>query len=280
MIKNTENKNDYARPTVQLKFSEAGAALVVSEVVRRPLIKNSKQTFLETFNVKKLTSNRLLGSLNAADFSRLQPYLEPVSLSQGESLYQPPDRIRCIYFPESAVISDLQMLEDGRTVEIAMTGKEGVTGLSSAFNSQTAANWTEVVVAGNALKLNAQILRQEFACNNSLQTSLFGCLNSYIEQISQKVICNNYHQLKERFCSWLLMLQNRSGSNRLSLTHEQIARFLGVHRPGITHLANELREREIIDYRRGQIIIINCRELENLTCSCFRLSEPPAVAGG
>ncbi len=271
MIKNTEIKNGYARPTVQLKFSEARAALVVNEVVKKPLIKNSKQAFLDTFNVNKLTSNRLLGSLNAADFSRLQSYLEPVLLSQGESLYQPQDRIRYIYFPESAVISDLQMLEDGRMVEIAMTGKEGVTGISSVFNSQTAANWTEVIVAGKALKLNAQILKQEFTCNNSLQTSLFDYVNSYIEQISQKVICNNYHQLKERFCSWLLMLQNRNGGDEFSLTHEQIARFLGVHRPGISHIANELREREIIEYRRGQILILNLRELENLTCSCFSL---------
>ncbi|HXH70932.1 MAG TPA: Crp/Fnr family transcriptional regulator [Pyrinomonadaceae bacterium] len=269
MINKTENKNGYPRRNAQLKFPKANVALDIIGVVKKPFVKNSRQAFLETYNVMKPSSNRLLGSLNASDLSRLNLYLEPVTLSLGQSLYQPQDRIRYIYFPESAVISDLQMLEDGRTVEIAMTGKEGVTGLSSVFNSRTATNWTEVVVAGNALKLNAQILKQEFGCNNSLQTSLLDYVNSYIEQISQKVICNNYHQLKERFCSWLLMLQNRNGSDKFSLTHEQIARFLGVHRPGISHIANELREREIIDYRRGQIIILNGRELKNLTCSCF-----------
>jgi CRP-like cAMP-binding protein len=271
MINKTENKNLYARQNAQLKFSNINAALDIKEVVKKPFVKNSRQAFLETLNIKKTSSNQLLSSLNANDFLQLLPHLEPVSLTVGETLYQPEDRIRYIYFPESTVISDLQMLEDGRTVEIAMTGKEGVTGLSSIFNSQTTTNWTEVVVAGNALKLNAQILKQEFGCNNSLQISLFNYANSYIGQISRRVICNNYHQLKERFCSWLLMLQNRNGSDKFSLTHEQIARFLGVHRPGISHIAMELRDRGIIDYRRGQIIILNGLKLENLTCSCFQL---------
>jgi CRP-like cAMP-binding protein len=269
MINKIENKNAYARTSAQLKFPKVSAALAINEVVKNPVAKHFKQGFLESFAVKKTSFNQLLRSLNSVDFARLHPYLEPVSLSSGESLYQPQDRIRYIYFPESAVISDLQMLEDGRTVEVSMTGKEGVVGLSSVFSSQTAANWTEVVVPGNALKLNAQILKQEFGSNISLQASLLGYVNSYIEQISQKVICNNYHQLKERFCSWLLMLQNRNGGNRFLLTHEQIARFLGVHRPGISHITLKLREKGIIDYRRGQIIILKHRELENLTCSCF-----------
>jgi CRP-like cAMP-binding protein len=268
MINKTENKNGYPRQAAQLRFPKVNVALDINDVVKKPPVKSSRQAFLETFNVKKPSANRLLCSLSPSDLSRLRPYLEPVKLRLGESLYQPQDRIRYIYFPETAIISDLQMLEDGRMVEVA-TGKEGVTGLSCIFNSRSAANWTEVIVAGNALKLNAQILKQEFGCNNSLQTTLLDYINSYIEQISQRVVCNNYHQLKERFCSWLLMLQNRNGGDKFSLTQEQIARFLGVHRPGISHAANEMRDKEIIDYRRGQIIILNRRELENLTCSCF-----------
>jgi CRP-like cAMP-binding protein len=269
MINKTENKNGYLQRNAQLKFPKINVALDINEVVRNPFAKSSRQGFLETLNARKLTSNRLLSSLNAADFSRLQPYLEPVSLSLGESLYQPQDRIRYIYFPESAVISNLQMLEDGRTVEIAMTGREGVTGLSSIFNSQPANDWTEVSVAGDALRLNAQILKQEFYCYGTLQSSLFNYLSSYIEQISQRVICNNYHLIEKRFCSWLSMLQSRHNKNKFFLTHEQIARYLGVQRPLISNLARKLRDRKIIDYRRGRITILNYGELEKLTCSCF-----------
>ena len=271
MNNNTRDKNGCAQPNGQSKFSKVRTALNISEVVKKPFVKNSNHVFRESLRVRNLSANRLINSLNIEDFARLEPYLESVSLSFGKSLYQPQDHIRYIYFPESAVISNLQMLEDGRTVEIAMTGKEGVTGLSSIFNSRSAVDWTEVIVAGNALKLNAQIFKQEFNLSTSLQSSIFIYANSYIEQISRRVICNNYHQIKERFCSWLLMLQNRNGGSKFSLTQEQIARFLGVHRPSISFVANELREKKIIDYRRGQIIILNHQALEKSTCSCLQL---------
>lgn len=269
MIKNINGENDYARPKAQLRFPEAGARFVVNEVGRKSPTKNSRHVSLESLNFRKPSSNRLLGSLSARDLSRLQPYLKSVSLIVGENIYQPHDRIRDVYFPESAVISNLQMLEDGRTVEIGMTGKEGVTGFSSVFNVEPPVSWTEVVVAGNALKLSARILEQEFANSPALQMSLLGYVNSYIEQISQRVVCSNFHRIEERFCSWLLMLYNRSGAGKFTLTQEQIARFLGVHRPSVSLIAGELREREIIDYRRGKIIILNLRKLEQSTCSCF-----------
>ncbi len=269
MINKTENKNAFAVPTVRLKFPDSRAALVVGQSVRNPAIKNLKHGFFENFRVKNPLTNRILSSLNANDFSRLQPHLQPVTLTAGESLYQPHDIIRYVYFLESAVVSDLQMLEDGRTIEVAMVGKEGVTGFSSVFNSQPSLNWTEVTLAGNAFKLNAQILRQEFSAGGMLQTSLLDYINSYIGQISQKVICNNYHQMKGRFCSWLLMIQKGSGKDKFSLTHEHISRLLGVHRPGISNLAKELREREVIDYQRGEIFLLNHQILRSLACPCF-----------
>jgi hypothetical protein len=152
MNNNTRDKNGCAQPNVQSKFSKVRTALNISEVVKKPFVKNSNHVFRESLRVKNLSANRLINSLNIEDFARLEPYLESVSLSFGKSLYQPQDHIRYIYFPESAVMSNLQMLEDGRTVEIAMTGKEGLTGLSSIFNSRSAVDWTEVIVAGNALK--------------------------------------------------------------------------------------------------------------------------------
>jgi CRP-like cAMP-binding protein len=269
MIDRTENKNAYTQPNAKLRFPKINGAFEINEVLKKPFAKNSGEAFPENYNVRKFSSNRILASLNAADFSRLQPYLEPVSLSFGKILCEPQDRVRYVYFPESAVISNLQMLEDGRTIEIAMTGREGVTGLSSVFNSQPASDWTEVSVAGSALRLNAQILKQEFYCYGTLQTSLFKYLGSYIEQISQRVICNNYHLMEKRFCSWLSMLQNRHYKNKFLLTHEQIARYLGVQRPLVSNLARKLREAKIIDYRRKEIIILDCPKLQSLTCPCF-----------
>lgn len=279
MINKTESQNGNPSRNAQSKFSNVNVVLDSNEVIRKPFLKNSRQTYLETtFNGGNSSSNMLLASLNAAAFARLQPYMETVSLSFGETLYQPQDRIRYIYFPESAVVSNLQMLEDGRTIEVAMTGREGVTGFSSIFSSQPANDWTEVIVAGSALRLNAQILKQEFHCYGTLLSSLFKYLNSYIGEVSQRIICNNYHLIEKRLCSWLAMLQNRHSKNKFILTHEQIARYLGVQRPLISNIARKLRERKIIDYRRAQITILDCRELEKSTCSCFHSIQEKARA--
>jgi len=269
MIDKSENKNGYPQPNAQLKFPKINVAFDFDEAAKKPFKRSSGQALLENFNAGKFSSNRLLASLNAADFSRLQPYLKPVLLSFGEILCEPQDRVRYVYFPESAVVSNLQMLEDGRTIETAMTGREGVTGLASIFNSQPASDWTEVSVAGSALRLNAQILKQEFYCCGTLQASLFKYLGSYIEQISQRVICNNYHLMEKRFCSWLSMLQNRHHKDKFFLTHEQIARYLGVQRPLISNLARKLREAGIIHYRRKEIIILDFPKLQSLACPCF-----------
>lgn len=262
-------KNRYNRTKTEVKFSKNSAAFNIQTVVKKTLGENSRRAFRESIGIRKPLFNKLLSALNINDFSRLQPFLEPVTLAPGKILFQPQDRISYLYFPESAVVCDLQMLEDGRTVEISMTGKEGVVGLSSVFNTQFATNWTEVVVAGSAFRLDVKTLKQECFDNNQLQSLLLKYIYFHIEKISQKIICSNYHQLKERFCSWLLMLHNRNGNDGFSLTHEQIARFLGVHRPGISQIAHELRDKGIIAYQRGQIFILNAAELENLTCSCF-----------
>lgn len=265
----TVTKNGYHQIKAELKFPKNQAAFGTNKIIERPLSENSPRLFRESVSHRKPLRNRLLNALHFNDFRRLQPFLEPVALTAGKILFQPQDRINYLYFPETAVVCDLQMLEDGRTVEISMTGKEGVVGLSSVFNTQFATNWTEVVVAGHAFRLNVKILKQECLNNHQLQSLLFKYVQFHIEKISQKIICSNYHQLKERFCSWLLMLYNRNGNDGFSLTHEQIARFLGVHRPGISQIAHELRDKGIISYQRGQIFILNVAELENLTCSCF-----------
>jgi CRP-like cAMP-binding protein len=216
-----------------------------------------------------LTVNHLLGALSRDVFANILPYLETVSFKGNESINQPGDSVDYIYFPESAVISEFQILEDGGTIEIAMTGREGVVGLLSAFNAYPAVNWTQVSVPGKALKIKSRFLREEIYRSSSLQKCLLDHINIYIGQISQRAVCNSRHSLEERFCSWLLMLCQRRKSGKLPLTQEQIARCLGVHRPSVTHIAQNLRERGAIDYRRGKIIITSQEKLQACSCSCY-----------
>ena len=218
---------------------------------------------------KKFLSNQLLASLSQEGFRELYPYLESACLAGNDYIYQPGDQVEFLYFPETAVISEFQILEDGRTVEIAMTGNEGVLGLLPVFNSGKAANWTQVSIGGAAAKINRQIFEKKLLRNPLFQKHMFEYITDYVRQISQRSVCNSYHIIEQRFCSWLLMIQDRQKSNKIRLTQEQIARSLGVHRPSLTHIAQSLRAKKIIDYVRGKIYILNRAELENSACPCF-----------
>lgn len=232
-------------------------------------VKSYQPKRFEKLSGKNLLANQLLAVQDEAVFAELLPYLESVTISGNEYLYREGDIIDFVYFPETAVISEFQILEDGRTVEIAMTGREGVVGLLPIYNSRHAPNWTQVSVSGTLFRINSRVLKNKLHQHQSFQNVLFDYLNNYVGQISQRSVCNSYHLIEQRFCSWLLMLHSRKKSNKLPLTQEQIARFLGVHRPSITNIAQTLRAKKIIDYVRGNIYILNRSELEKYACACY-----------
>ncbi len=214
------------------------------------------------------------GGLSVGLFNKLRPFLKQMPLSKDEYLYQQDGQIDFIYFPETAVISEFQTLADGRTIEVAVTGGEGAVGVSSVWSSSQAVNCAQVWVAGSAYKIESQVLEKEIDSSRLLQTWLHNQINSYIKQISQKVICNTHHAVEERFCTWLLMLQDRSKKSKFNLTQEYIAGVLGVYRPSVTCMAKSLREKKAIDYVRGQIFISDRQKLKKISCSCYSELEP------
>jgi CRP-like cAMP-binding protein len=230
---------------------------------------NDNLVTLEPFQLKKLITNKFLNTLFDDEFIKLLSYLEPVVFSAGEFINQADKPFEYVYFPENAVFSQLNIAEDGQMCEIAMIGKEGVVGFSTVLDSSPPRFWTQISAAGTALKIRADIFRQEFNDNKLIQIALFNYMNSFISQISQKTVCNNHHILEERFCTWFLMFHDRCSRNELRLTQEEIAMYLGVNRPSVTQLTQSLRKKEIIDYVRGKILIINRDELENLACVCY-----------
>jgi len=196
--------------------------------------------------------------------------MKTVMLTKEQFLYQEDGRLDFLYFPVTAVVSEFKILEDGRMVEIAVTGREGAIGLSSMFSgSHVAPNCTQTTQAGTAKRIDAANFERVLHSNPKLQEGLSRYVESYIRQISQKAICNMYHSVKERLCTWLLMVQDRCGRSTLNLTHEQIARTLGVYRPSITCIAQELREKKLIDYSRGGISICNRDRVEEVACTCY-----------
>lgn len=217
-----------------------------------------------------MPTNAILAGLSSELNKLISPALKPVVLRKEQFIYQEDDRMDFIYFPVTAVVSEFKMLEDGRMVEIAVTGNEGAIGLSSMFSdSHKANNCTQVSQAGTAKRLDAITFERLLKSDDKLRSGLNKFVNLYIRQISQKAICNMYHSVKERLCTWLLMLQDRCGRSTLNLTHEQIARTLGVYRPSITCIAQELREMKLINYSRGGISIMSRERVKKSACTCY-----------
>lgn len=231
-------------------------------------------------NDGSVSSNILMKSLIAASLGEFPMPAKQTILTKGEFLYQQDDEVDFIYFPETAVISEFRLLEDGRMVEIAITGREGALGIPSLFGPCLAANCADVSHTGTALKVETSLIKRQIAANPALMLLMYEHLNHYIRQISQKAICNMYHSVEKRFCTWLLMLQDRTQRDLLKLTHEEIARILGVYRPSVTYIALELRKNGVIDYSRGGISVRDRTELEKLACDCYSELAADAVGSG
>jgi CRP-like cAMP-binding protein len=215
------------------------------------------------------SSNELLRSLPGDLFAKLQPSLRSVYLTEEQFLYMQDDKLDYVYFPETAVVSEFRTLDDGRMVEVTLTGREGAVGLMALFCQSRVANCTQVSQAGSAVRIESAVLAKLIRLHPDLTVALSKEFDHYIRQISQRSICNMYHSVKERLCTWLLLVQDRCGKKTLKLTHEQIARILGVYRPSITCIALEMRKNKLINYSRGGLSIADRSKVEESACGCY-----------
>lgn len=265
-----ESKNDFARKDAPARYSgasvTAGPRLVVEETSRV----RGAHKLVKPFPFSGLLTNKLLTQLPGEDFARLLPQLEPVSLSCGEDLYGRLESIHHVYFPETAVISHLYFLEDGSMTSAAIIGREGLVGLSRIFDAPPPSHLTQVTIGGSALRVETEVVKNEFVRGGEMQRLLLGYTGARLTQLSQRAVCNGRHKLDERLCTWMLMIQDRVGEEQLPLTHEEIAHHLGARRAGITTSCNVLRDTGAINYHRGMIRILDRQKLEAAACECYR----------
>lgn len=226
----------------------------------------------------RLLANRLLGGLPGEEFARLLPALEPVSLSARDKLDDSRDAAH-VYFPEDAVVSHLVLLEDGNTVEAAMTGREGVVGLGVVFGQHAPTHWARVTLPGSALRMRAETLRREFAGGEAFRRALLGHAGRHVSQVSQRAACISRHRVETRLAAWLLMLHDRAGSDEMPLTQEFVARRLGTRRAGITEAAGRFQERGLIGYSRGTLRVLDRPGLEAAACECYGVLRDDHRAG-
>lgn len=221
--------------------------------------------------------NQLLAALPDSEYQRLVPYLEPVSLFLGQALYEPGEPIREVYFPARAMISLVSALADNSTTEIGLVGNEGIVGLPAFLGGDFTVNRAIVQIAGNAMKLDASVLKREFDREGELQKRLLLYTQVLLTQISQISACKSRHRLEQQLARWLLLVRDCVGQDEFRLTQQFIAQMLGVRRASVTQLAGTFQRAGLIRYSRGQIAILNQSELEATACECYRLVRSESI---
>jgi CRP-like cAMP-binding protein len=194
---------------------------------------------------------------------------ESVSLSAGDILCQPESKIRYVYFPARSIISLLSITEDGTSVEVGMTGREGFVGVPVILGYGQMPSWAIATVGGEAIRIGSEELKRLLRHCEVMNSKLLNYTRSLITQISQTVVCNRRHQIEERLCSWLLMVQDRLGKSTLPLTQELIAGRLGTRRPGISMILKKLRKEGIVKASRGSVRVLDRERLKNAACECY-----------
>jgi CRP-like cAMP-binding protein len=269
---NSFNNGDLTRGPAHWRSGGNGAAKGdgVAAAAARAGIENARRVGVaEPPPMNRLLANSLLGALPDEDFARLLPGLEPVSLTTRDSLQGPLGEMRYAYFPEDVVISHITSFADGSAAEVALTGREGVAGLGVVLGPQPASHQARVTVPGSALRMRAELFAGEFCAGAPFRRLLVEHAGRHLAQVAQRSACANRHRLSERVAGWLLLVQERAGSEELSLTQELIANRLGARRAGVTQIACDLQQRGLISYGRGLIRILDRAGLESAACECY-----------
>jgi PAS domain S-box-containing protein len=216
-------------------------------------------------------ANNLLAALPREHYQRLLAALEPVTLTYGEVLYEPGQRIGHVYFPEDSFVSLLTQVEVNHSLEVGLVGREGMVGIALALGADISTNRALVQGTGTAMRMEATRFSQEFLQSVPLQRELYRFIHVRMAQVAQTAACNHFHRVEARLARWLLMTRDRTSSNDLYLTQEFLADMLGVRRAGVTVAARSLQKRKLIHYRRGHINILNRRGLEAAACVCYQI---------
>ncbi len=215
------------------------------------------------------TENQLLAALPDPEWQRWQPQLERVEMPLGQVLYEAGTTLSHVYFPTTAIVSLLYVMENGASAEIAVVGNEGIVGISLFMGGDSTSSRAVVQSAGLGLRLKAQIMKDDFNRAGPVLHLLLRYTQALITQMAQTAVCNRHHSLDQQLCRWLLLSLDRLQGNELVMTQELIANMLGVRREGVTEGALKLQQAGLIRYARGHISVLDRDGLENRSCECY-----------
>ncbi|MEO5734850.1 MAG: Crp/Fnr family transcriptional regulator [Rubrivivax sp.] len=213
--------------------------------------------------------NELLAALPPEEWVRWLPALEWTDMPLGQVLCESGSVQSHVYFPTTAIVSLLYVMESGASAEIAVVGNEGVVGISLFMGGETTPSRAVVQSAGQGWRLKGQAVKDAFGRSGPVMHLLLRYTQALITQMAQTAACNRHHSIDQQLCRWLLLSLDRLLGNELVMTQELIANMLGVRREGVTEAALRLQNAGLIRYARGHITVLDREGLEERSCECY-----------
>jgi CRP-like cAMP-binding protein len=247
---------------------------VLSERLPIPLRKSARPTgqdvVVHSKNLGGPLDNKLLSSLPRDQFDLLSPHLVTQSLAQGLVLMEAGDEFDYVYFPHYGMLSLLAVLKDGKAIETATVGCEGVVGAMAGFGLYKSLVRVVVQIPIGVTIISATQFRKAAAGSDAIRNLCVQYNEVLLSQARVTAACNALHVIEARFCRWLLQSADRAGSSTVNLTQEFLAEMLGVRRTSVTEVASKIQSYGAINYSRGVINILDRPALEKMSCECYQ----------
>ncbi len=224
---------------------------------------------IRPYSIDPPEPNRLLAALPPADLAWLRPRLEAVKLALRAPIQASNARIDSVYFPQTGWVSMVALLDDGRSAEVGLVGREGMVGLPLLHGSDRSTVEAIVQAPGTMLRLSAEGFHEAIEHSAALRALLMRYALAFQQQVTQTAVCNGHHALDQRLARWLLMAHDRASGDEYPMTQEFLAMMLCVHRPGVTIVARQFQRAGLIRYASGHMTITDRAGLEAASCECY-----------
>jgi CRP-like cAMP-binding protein len=236
-------------------------------MVKKPSVKSTHSSHPRVDGT--VLENNLLLSLPDKERESVYSHLVFMPLHTHDVLNETGEPIKHVYFMNSGLASVLSVMQDGKSVEVGLTGKEGFVGLPLLVGFRSSPARVIIQIEGSGFRMSAAKLLALLPTCRTLENQLNRYSQVLAIQASQVAACNRLHEVDERLARWLLMSQDRIDSDLVPLTQEFLAHMLGTRRSSVTVAASILQKAGLIKYTRGQVNVLNRKGLEGATCECY-----------
>jgi CRP-like cAMP-binding protein len=233
------------------------------------MLANDNNTSSNNASSNGTPHNLILSGLPADEWTTLRNKLHPVSLEQGQILFEAGEPAEFVYFVEQGMVSVVSDMQNGDSIEVGTIGIEGMAGKWVILDADSVPYRHIMQVPGSALRMTATAIAAELVPGKQLTRSLHRFYAAFNTQVMQGMACNGLHSIEQRCCRWLLTTQDRIGSPELNITHEFLAQMLGVRRASVTEVLRPLQSDGLIRASRGKVVILDSKRLADASCECY-----------